>query len=128
MLRATSSGASDSPNGSSGLADLPVRQDAITITVCGYPFQGPYADSTLLRDVAGVYVVACARDGDYYLIDVGQSASVKSSVGCHEASDAWRRDCRIGGTLLFFALYLPQMQQAGRKNIESELRWYYKLP
>jgi len=100
----------------------------MTITVCSYPFEGPYDDSTSMRDIPGVYVVACDRDGDYYLIDVGESADVKSRIDGHEGWGSWRSNCRSGGTLIFFALYVPEMQQVGRMNIERELRNRYKLP
>lgn len=99
----------------------------MTITVCSYPFEGPYGDSALLRDIPGVYLVACARDGDYYLVEVGESAEVKSRIDSHESSSFWRSSCRSGGTLLFFALYVPGMHQSGRMNIERELRNRYAL-
>jgi hypothetical protein len=98
----------------------------MTITVGNYTFQGPYASTASLMDNSGVYAVHCQRNGAYYLIDVGESATVKSRVDNHDRADCWKRNC--SGTLTVSVLYTPNKQQAGRKEIEQELRNQYNPP
>ena len=99
----------------------------MSITVGNYTFDGPYTDTNSLEDKSGVYAIHCkSSDGKYYLIDVGESATVKSRVEGHDREDCWKRNCT--GTLTVSVLYTPNKQQAGRKLIEQELRNQYNPP
>lgn len=95
----------------------------MTITVGDYTFEGPYSDTSKLEDKSGVYAIHCLKDRKYYLIDVGESAKVKSRVEGHDRKDCWTRNC--SGTLTVSVLYTPNAQQAGRMRIEQELRKLY---
>jgi hypothetical protein len=92
----------------------------MSMTVGQYSFEGPYTNTNALEDNSGVYAIHCYRDEKYYLIDVGESASVKTRVENHDRADCWKRNCN--GTLTVSVLYTPRLQQAGRREIEQEIR------
>jgi len=96
------------------------------ITIGNYSFEGPYTSTNLLEDRSGVYAIFCYVDSKYYLIDVGESATVKNRVENHERSYCWKINCN--GQLTFSVLYTLNKQQAGRKEIEQELRRLYNPP
>jgi len=91
-----------------------------------YSFEGPYTSKDDLQDKSGVYAILCYRNGRYSLIDVGQSARVRTRLANHDRSDCWKRNC--DGALTVWVCYTPHRQQAGRMGIEHELRTWYVLP
>lgn len=98
----------------------------MSIEVGKYTFEGPYTTPEKLEDRAGVYAIHCYRDDKYSLIDVGESATVKSRVETHDRKDCWKREC--AGTLMVSVYYTPNLQQAGRMQIEQEIRDQYNPP
>jgi len=96
------------------------------IKVGRYTFDGPYTLTGKLEDRAGIYTIHCYRDNKYYLIDVGESATIKSRVENHDRKYCWERNC--SGTLTVSAYYTPHLQQAGRMQIEQEIRKQYDPP
>ncbi len=96
----------------------------MSITVGSYTFEGPYANTENLEDRAGVYVILCGQR--YVVIDVGETATVKSRVENHERSGCWTRNCKE--TISVAVLYTPKLQQAGRREIEQEIRNQYSPP
>ncbi len=93
------------------------------ITVGNYSFKGPYTSTDYLDDKSGVYAIHCKSGDHYYLIDIGESSQVKSRVANHDRKDCWSKNCK--GTLTVSVYYTPNLQQAGRKTIEQELRALY---
>ena len=98
----------------------------MSISIGSYTFEGPDTSTSNLQDRSGIYAIHCYRDGQYYLIDVGESAQVKTRVENHDRADCWSRHC--SGTLTVSALYTPNLQQAGRREIEQVLRDQYNPP
>ena len=92
----------------------------MSISVGRYVFEGPYTSTAHLQDRAGVYAIHCQLGGVYTLVDVGESATLKTRVESHDRQDCWKRNC--AGTLTASALYTPHLQQSGRMEIEQELR------
>jgi hypothetical protein len=92
----------------------------MSIAVGQYSFEGPYTNTDSLEDRSGIYAILCYRDLRYYLVDVGETATVKSRVNNHDRSGCWTRNC--GGTLTVSVLYTPGLQQAGRCEIERNIR------
>ncbi len=92
----------------------------MSIRVVNYTFEGPYTSTNNLQDRAGVYAIHCYREGKYYLIDVGESATVRSRVENHDRKKCWQRNCQ--DTLTVSVLYTPNLHQSGRKVIEQEIR------
>lgn len=98
----------------------------MSITVGKYTFEGPYTLTGKLEDRSGIYAIHCYRDNKYLLVDVGESATVKSRVESHERKDCWTRAC--AGTLTVSAYYTPNLQQTGRIQIEQEIRNQFNPP
>jgi hypothetical protein len=94
------------------------------IPIGRYSFEGPYPypDTTRLQDRSGVYVILDRqRDGQRSVLDVGESATVKTRVNSHDRQDCWNRNRR--GTLEVAVLHTPEF---GRKEIEREIRAQYQ--
>jgi len=89
-------------------------------------FEGPYGNTGLLEDRSGVYAILCFRDGKCRVVDVGESAHVKSRVENHDRKACWQRNC--SGTLMVAVLYTPHLQSSGRVSIEQEIRAQYNPP
>nr|WP_321356991.1 hypothetical protein [uncultured Draconibacterium sp.] len=98
----------------------------MAITIGNYSFEGPYTSTDNLQDNSGVYAIHCNVDSKYYLIDIGESAKVKSRIETHDRADCWEKNCN--GQLTVSVLYTPNKQQPGRKEIEQELRKQYNPP
>lgn len=99
----------------------------MSIIIDKYSFDGPYNISTeSLEDRAGVYAVLCKKNGKYYPIDVGESATVKTRIKTHDRKNCWEKNCQ--GTLLVAVYYTPHIQQSGRMAIEQGIRNQYDLP
>lgn len=49
----------------------------MSISIGNYLVEGPYTNTTNLQDCSGLYAIHCNRYGRYYLLDVGESATVK---------------------------------------------------
>lgn len=103
-----------------------VRRKKMPLTVGRYTFEGPYNDTVYLQDRAGVYLIVCHSNGKYYPIDVGESAMVKTRVENHDRKPCWERRCH--STLEIAVLYTPHLQQAGRQQIEQEIRKMFGFP
>ena len=99
----------------------------MTIRIGKYSFNGPYLMTSSLQDRSGVYAIECKRDNKYYLLDVGESHAVRSRVENHERQDCWKRNCK-NGTIAYAVYYTPNLHQAGRKEIEQEIRNKYHPP
>lgn len=95
----------------------------MAITIGKYSFEGPFTSIDKLQDRSGVYAIHCYRDTKYYLIDVGESATVRTRVESHDRNECWKRNCN--GELTVSVLYTPNKQQEGRREIERELRKQY---
>lgn len=101
--------------------DIPV-----SITIGDYTFDRPYPNTDKLEDRSGVYAILCYRDQKYFVVDVGETATVKARVENHDRKECWKRNC--AGTLMVAVLYTPHLQQAGRMEIEQSVRDKYDPP
>jgi hypothetical protein len=90
-----------------------------------YSFEGPYSSPNYLSESSGVYLILCKVGDEYYPIDVGESHNVKWRIKNHERTDCWQKNCK---TQLFAVYYTPNKQQAGRKEIEQDIRNNYNFP
>lgn len=96
----------------------------MSIKIGGYDFEGPFTDTSRLRNEQGVYGILDQRsDGKYYVVDVGESEDVRTRIENHDRSDCWKRN-QIG-TLTVAVLYTPGMSGDSRCAIESSLRDRY---
>jgi hypothetical protein len=95
----------------------------MSIKIGKYTFEGPYTSTANLEDRSGVYAILCQKEGNNYVVDVGESATVKSRIDSHDRGDCWTRNCN--GTLAVAVYYTPNLHQPGRMAIEQELREQY---
>jgi len=97
----------------------------MSVTIGRYLFEGPYFATEPLQDRSGVYAIIDRRDTGDYLVDVGESATLRTRVENHDRKDCWSRNAK--GTLGAAAYYTPNLQQPGRMDIEQEIRGQYDL-
>lgn len=96
------------------------------INIGKYQFEGPYRNTASLSDKSGVYAILDFWNGSYHIVDVGESAKVKTRVENHDRKPCWNGSKK--GALMASVLYTPSTQQAGRMAIEQELRQQYNPP
>ena len=90
----------------------------MSIRISGYDFEGPYASSDTLENRSGVYVVGYSIDaGRWRIIDVGESANIRTRIENHDRKDCWRRHASNG--YQFGVYYTPE---ARRMQIEKRIR------
>jgi hypothetical protein len=96
----------------------------MTIQIGRYNFEGPFPDPASLKDQSGVYAILGVNAGQQsVLVDVGESATVRSRVNQHDRTPQWTRRGHQG--LHVAALYIGEPQ---RMVIERELRTQYNPP
>ena len=98
----------------------------MSINIGSYVFQGLYPSTDGLEDRSGVYAILCRSADENRLVDVGESATVKTRVANHDRAPCWKRNCQ--GTLAFAVYYTPNLQQPARMAIEQEIRKQYDPP
>lgn len=86
----------------------------------GYQFEGAWTNPNSLESRSGVYVIWCKSGENWTVLDVGESHDVKNRVLNHDRSDCWNRNCT--GTIYYSTTYTPNLQQAGKKEIEQYIR------
>ena len=96
------------------------------IKIGDYTFEGPYASTNSIEDRSGVYAILCNSGNKNTVVDIGESATVKSRVATHDRRSCWSRNCT--GNLRVAVLYTPNKQQSGRMEIEQELRDQFDPP
>ena len=85
-----------------------------------YSFDGPYYSLSSLEDNSGVYAILCS---DNTVVDVGESAGVKSREGGHDRKDCWNRKC--GNSIKYAVCYIPYGHKPSRTAIVQDIRGYY---
>lgn len=91
-----------------------------------YTFNGPYSKTSYLEDKSGVYLIVCSEGKKLKLLDVGESATVKTRVENHNRKKCWEKNCKHN--IKYAVLYTPYKQQVGRKSIEQDIRDHRKFP
>jgi hypothetical protein len=99
----------------------------MSLQIGPYQFQGPYSNTAQLQDAAGVYAIVNSRPDGHYVVDIGESATVKTRIETHDRSDEWA-NCQQGGTLNAYVLYTPGWRQSQRMQVEQQLRGQYTPP
>ncbi len=95
----------------------------MSISIGGYAFEGPYSSADYLEYRSGVYAILDKRsDGKYYVVDVGESAIVKTRIETHDRKDCWERNKQGVLTVAVYYTHTLNLQQPGRLVIEQEIR------
>ena len=95
----------------------------MSIKIGDYNFEGPYNypdDIDALKDNTGVYVILEESEGKYSILDLGESAQVKTRIENHDRSSCWEEKSK--GTLYVAVFYTLNKQPPGRMELEQELR------
>lgn len=95
----------------------------MSVTIGRYTFDGPYFSTEVLEDRSGVYAIIDRRDTNDYLIDIGESSTVRTRVEAHDRQSCWTKHAK--GRLGAAVYYTPHLQQSGRKDVEQEIRNQY---
>jgi hypothetical protein len=98
----------------------------MSLNIGNYTFEGPYTSANSLKDRSGVYAIVCHSGGRYHLVDVGESATVRSRVENHDRTSCWNSNCN--STLMVAVFYTPNLQQPGRRQIEHEIMDQFNPP
>ncbi len=92
----------------------------MSIKLGKYSFIGPIVSINKLKDIPGVYAVACKVDSEYFIVDIGESSKLRTRIENHDKKDCWKKNCN--GLLIIFVHYTRFLKQQGRIIIERELR------
>ncbi|MFW5856088.1 MAG: hypothetical protein ACOCVB_02315 [Bacillota bacterium] len=98
----------------------------MSIKLADYKFQGPYTSTAELKDRPGIYAIHCNYKNQYTLIDIGESAQVKSRVDNHERMKCWLKNCQ--GIITVSVYYTKHWTQEGRFQFQQKLRKLYNPP
>jgi len=94
---------------------------ATGIKIGNYNFEGPVIDFMKLRDQSGVYaVLGGAVASPWTVVDVGESAQIRSRLSCHERALCWKRQRH---PILAYAAWYCDANQ--RVQVEQEIRTRY---
>jgi len=97
---------------------------ATDVTIEGYPFICvPLAEADF-ADVAAIYVILCvAQDGNWTVLDVGQSGQVGSRIDDHDRKDCWDRNCPSKNIwVCVYRMPNTQYTRQQREQLEAALR------
>ena len=97
----------------------------MSIALCAYAFDGPYEEPDRLNDQPGIFVVLDRRRDAFYVLDIGESAVIKTRVGRHDRRKSWKLRCH-GEKPQVAVLYTPGMPRDDRMKIEEQLRGAYE--
>jgi hypothetical protein len=98
----------------------------MTIKINDLKFDGPIQSTDKLKDDPGIYAILCEIKNKFYLLDVGESETVKTKIESHDRKDCWKK--QFQGDVLYAVLYIPDKDQAERNSIEKHIRNQYKIP
>lgn len=88
-----------------------------------YQFQGGYTSTSSLEDRSGVYAILDNYNNSYYILDVGESAQVKTRVENHDRKPCW--NSKLRGRLEYAVYYTYNLHQQGRMEVEQDIRAKY---
>jgi len=97
----------------------------MTIAIGNYNFEGPYENTSSLKNQSGVYVVLGRNlsSQSWNIVDIGESAMVKDRIENHDREDCWKKQGY--GTLAVAVYYC---NEARRMTVEKALRQQYNPP
>lgn len=90
----------------------------MTIKIGGKEFNGPYGQTSSLKDESGTYVVSTKnKSGNHKVLDVGESKKVKERVEGHDRAQCWKDNKEDG---LFYSAYY--CDKDARKTLADDIR------
>lgn len=98
----------------------------MSIAIADYMFKGPLMSVNDLKDQAGIYAIICIRNQRIYIVDVGESPTIRTTVRKHPRKAYWAKSCR--GIIAFAVYYMPEFHQPGKRVvIEQAIRRQYNI-
>lgn len=88
-----------------------------------YNFDGPFQTVEATQDQSGVYVILADAGSHLNVVDIGESARIRTRLATHDRMDCWRRHAING--IKFAVRYMPYVQQPARMEVEQALRAQY---
>jgi hypothetical protein len=92
----------------------------VSITIGNLSFDGPFAGTSQLKSLSGVYAILGRGTGNWIVVDVGESGNVKDRVENHDRKLQWKGSGHA--TLGVAAFYCDA---AIRMKVEKQLRQQY---
>jgi hypothetical protein len=96
----------------------------MSINIGIFTFDGPYKTATTLKDKSGIYAILSLNGVKINIIDIGESSMVKTRIEGHFKDSSLYKQYK--GFLMVAVCYTPNIQQAGRRLIQKELRLLLK--
>lgn len=94
------------------------------IRVGEYRFEGPFKFVKMVRNAPGLYAVHYYRDGQFFLLDIGEEVALHDALSAHPNQSEWDRFGR--GVLTFSVLYTGTHSDEERQAVVRELRAAYE--
>lgn len=88
-----------------------------------YEFNGPHNSVDSLSELSGVYILTTKDNGIHKVLDVGESAGVKSRIANHDRSEEWQKHTIDS---LFVSAYY--CDEPNRMVIEKQIRDFHNPP
>jgi hypothetical protein len=98
----------------------------MSVELKDYSFEGFFSSTSYLEYKPGIYAILCRHFEKNQVIDIGEAEDIKTRIDDHEGSGCWRRNCQ--SSLVYAALYTPDLNQKKREKIVDELRDEYSPP
>jgi len=98
----------------------------MSVLIGNYTFCGVYRSTNDLDNYSGVYAVLNEKGGKIYIIDVGESTKMQTSIRDHGRKRCWDENRK--GALAFAVYWTSNRDQQERKAIEQEIRGQYSVP
>jgi hypothetical protein len=90
-----------------------------------YSFEGPYDGAKFLQEQPGVFVVLCKElrnESKFYILDVDESETVRTSAMNHPRQVEWVKKSRDIGKLAVAVNYTHLMKKEDRQKMVSYIR------
>ena len=98
----------------------------MAIMIKDLKFDGPVKSTDGLEEKPGIYAILYTSDKKYFIVDVGESDTVKTRIENHDRKNCWKE--KFQGEFLYAALYTPDKDQTARNDIAGQIRSFYKVP
>lgn len=100
---------------------------ATELTIGGKSFACVKLSEADFKDVAAIYVVICVdAQGQWTVLDVGQSGQVGTRIDDHDRRDCWTRNCKNNIWVCVHTMPSSRFTKQDREQLESQLRTQYK--
>ena len=102
----------------------------LSVTIGGKLFACVRVKDADFKDVAAVYVVICvAGDGNWSVLDVGQTGELGDRIDGHDRRGCWEENCPSGNIwVCVYPMPTAQYTRDDRLQFERYLRQMYNPP